>query len=31
MAPEVIVVGDCVRPRMIKEAMQEGLAAGLKV
>jgi pyruvate/2-oxoglutarate dehydrogenase complex dihydrolipoamide dehydrogenase (E3) component len=30
-APEVYVVGDCVQPRMIKEAMEEGLAVGLKI
>lgn len=30
-APEVITVGDCVQPRMIKEAIEEGFAAGMKI
>ena len=30
-APEVYVVGDCVRPRMIREAVEEGLTVGLKI
>jgi 2,4-dienoyl-CoA reductase-like NADH-dependent reductase (Old Yellow Enzyme family)/thioredoxin reductase len=30
-APEVMTVGDCVAPRMIKEAMEEGFAAGMKI
>ncbi len=30
-APEVHTIGDCVRPRMIREAMEEGLAVGLKI
>jgi 2,4-dienoyl-CoA reductase-like NADH-dependent reductase (Old Yellow Enzyme family) len=29
-APEVITVGDCIQPRMIKEAIEEGFAAGMK-
>jgi len=30
-APEVITVGDCNQPRMIKEAIEEGFAAGMKI
>jgi 2,4-dienoyl-CoA reductase-like NADH-dependent reductase (Old Yellow Enzyme family)/thioredoxin reductase len=30
-ATEFIAVGDCVQPRMIKEAVEEGFAAGMKV
>jgi len=30
-APEVYVAGDCVRPRMIREAVEEGLTVGLKI
>lgn len=30
-APEVYTVGDCVRPRTIREAVEEGLAVGLRV
>lgn len=30
-APEVITVGDCIQPRMIKEAIEEGFAAGMKI
>ncbi|NPU84469.1 MAG: FAD-dependent oxidoreductase [Syntrophaceae bacterium] len=30
-APEVYTVGDCVRPRMIREAVEEGLTVGLKI
>ncbi len=30
-APEVYTVGDCVRPRMIREAVEEGLIVGLKI
>jgi len=30
-AREVYTVGDCVRPRMIREAMEEGLTVGLKI
>jgi len=31
IAPEFYEVGDCVRPRMIKEAVEEGFAAGMKI
>ncbi len=31
VAPEFYAVGDCVQPRMIKEAIAEGFAAGLKI
>lgn len=31
LAPEVYAIGDCQQPRMIKEAMEEGLAVGAKV
>ncbi|MCX5834800.1 MAG: FAD-dependent oxidoreductase [Deltaproteobacteria bacterium] len=30
-APEVYSVGDCVKPRMIKEAMEEGFLTGRKI
>ncbi len=30
-AREVYAVGDCVRPRMIREALEEGLIVGLKI
>jgi len=30
-APEVFSIGDCVSPRMIKEAIEEGFAAGMKI
>jgi 2,4-dienoyl-CoA reductase-like NADH-dependent reductase (Old Yellow Enzyme family)/thioredoxin reductase len=30
-APEVYAVGDCVAPRMIKEAVEEGFAVGMKI
>ena len=30
-APEIYTVGDCLRPRMIREAVEEGLAVGLKI
>jgi 2,4-dienoyl-CoA reductase-like NADH-dependent reductase (Old Yellow Enzyme family)/thioredoxin reductase len=30
-AREVYVIGDCVRPRMIREAVEEGLEVGLKI
>jgi NADPH-dependent 2,4-dienoyl-CoA reductase/sulfur reductase-like enzyme len=30
-AREVYTVGDCVQPRMIREALEEGLAVGLKI
>jgi len=29
VAPEFHAVGDCVHPRMIKEAVEEGFAAGM--
>jgi len=31
MVPEVHVAGDCISPRMIKEAMEEGFLAGWKI
>jgi pyruvate/2-oxoglutarate dehydrogenase complex dihydrolipoamide dehydrogenase (E3) component len=31
VAPEIFSIGDCVQPRMIKEAMEEGFAAGLRI
>jgi hypothetical protein len=31
VAPEIYSIGDCVQPRMIKEAMEEGFAAGLRI
>jgi len=31
LAPEVYSVGDCVKPRMIKEAIEEGFATGRKI
>ena len=31
IAPEFYEVGDCVRPRMIKEAVEEGFAVGMKI
>jgi 2,4-dienoyl-CoA reductase (NADPH2) len=31
LAPEVYLVGDCVKPRMIKEAVAEGFEAGMKI
>jgi 2,4-dienoyl-CoA reductase (NADPH2) len=30
-APEVYAVGDCVKPRMIREAIGEGFAIGMKI
>jgi len=30
-AREVYVIGDCVRPRMIREAVEEGLTVGLEI
>jgi NADH dehydrogenase FAD-containing subunit len=30
-APEVVFIGDCVQPRMIKEAIEEGFAVGIKI
>ncbi len=30
-APEVFSIGDCVEPRMIKEAIEEGFAVGMKI
>jgi NADH dehydrogenase FAD-containing subunit len=30
-AREIYTVGDCVRPRMIREAVEEGLTVGLKI
>lgn len=30
-APEVYSIGDCVQPRMIKEAIEEGFAVGMKI
>jgi 2,4-dienoyl-CoA reductase-like NADH-dependent reductase (Old Yellow Enzyme family)/thioredoxin reductase len=30
-APEVFFIGDCVEPRMIKEAIEEGFAVGMKI
>ncbi|MDD4996573.1 MAG: FAD-dependent oxidoreductase [Syntrophales bacterium] len=30
-APEVFLIGDCVEPRMIKEAIEEGFAVGMKI
>lgn len=30
-ASEVYTIGDCVRPRMIREAVEEGLMVGLKI
>lgn len=31
VAPEIYSIGDCVKPRMIKEAMEEGFAVGIKI
>lgn len=31
LAPEVYSIGDCLRPRMIKEAIEEGFAVGIKI
>jgi 2,4-dienoyl-CoA reductase-like NADH-dependent reductase (Old Yellow Enzyme family)/thioredoxin reductase len=31
VAPEIYSIGDCVTPRMIKEAMEEGFAVGIKL
>jgi len=31
VAPEFYAAGDCVRPRMIREAIAEGFAAGMKI
>lgn len=31
IASEVFSIGDCVRPRMIREAIEEGLTVGLKI
>jgi 2,4-dienoyl-CoA reductase (NADPH2) len=31
VAPEIYSIGDCVQPRMIKEAMAEGFAVGCKI
>jgi 2,4-dienoyl-CoA reductase-like NADH-dependent reductase (Old Yellow Enzyme family)/thioredoxin reductase len=30
-APEIHAIGDCVQPRMIKEAMEEGFVVGMKI
>jgi 2,4-dienoyl-CoA reductase-like NADH-dependent reductase (Old Yellow Enzyme family)/thioredoxin reductase len=30
-APEIYAVGDCVKPRMIKEAIEEGFLTGIKI
>jgi len=30
-ASEIYTIGDCVRPRMIREAVEEGLTVGLKI
>lgn len=30
-APEVFSIGDCAQPRMIKEAIEEGFAVGMKI
>jgi NADPH-dependent 2,4-dienoyl-CoA reductase/sulfur reductase-like enzyme len=30
-APEVFSIGDCVEPRMIREAIEEGFAVGMKI
>ncbi|MBA4396641.1 MAG: NADH:flavin oxidoreductase [Syntrophus sp. (in: bacteria)] len=30
-APDVFVIGDCVEPRMIKEAIEEGFTVGMKI
>jgi len=30
-ASEVYSIGDCVQPRMIKEAIEEGFAVGMKI
>jgi pyruvate/2-oxoglutarate dehydrogenase complex dihydrolipoamide dehydrogenase (E3) component len=29
--PEVYSIGDCVKPRMIKEAIEEGFCIGRKI
>ncbi|MBI4763438.1 MAG: FAD-dependent oxidoreductase, partial [Deltaproteobacteria bacterium] len=31
VAPEIYSIGDCIKPRMIKEAMEEGFAVGIKI
>jgi len=31
IVPEVHVAGDCISPRMVKEAMEEGFVAGWKI
>ncbi len=31
VAPEIYSIGDCVQPRMIKEAMEEGFAVGIRI
>ncbi len=31
LAPEIYSIGDCVQPRMIKEAIEEGFAVGIKI
>jgi 2,4-dienoyl-CoA reductase-like NADH-dependent reductase (Old Yellow Enzyme family)/thioredoxin reductase len=31
LAPEIYSIGDCIKPRMIKEAMEEGFAVGTKI
>jgi pyruvate/2-oxoglutarate dehydrogenase complex dihydrolipoamide dehydrogenase (E3) component len=31
LAAEVYAIGDCLKPRMIKEAMEEGLAMGVRI
>ena len=30
-APEIYSVGDCVKPRTIKEAIEEGFKVGMKI
>jgi 2,4-dienoyl-CoA reductase-like NADH-dependent reductase (Old Yellow Enzyme family)/thioredoxin reductase len=30
-APEVFCIGDCIEPRMIREALDEGFAVGMKI
>jgi len=30
-APEIYSIGDCVKPRMIKEAIEEGFLTGRKI
>jgi hypothetical protein len=30
-APEVFSIGDCVKPRMIREAVEEGFSLGTRI